>query len=195
MLCNHGWLIDSLLRWIGATDIIAQFDQHRGVLAAVEETGSMRRCGGQGDILAGCLGVIMHWALQVWHRPLLSYLNASQLIIEKCLSPMLVYTRHANARVVVFTNRGITVGCFHFQCARQTSKQVGIRIQKERHDLTRGAPAARSGIWRNVRIGSNELSYLRLSSYRSRGCKYWMTELWCNWACHGIILKMHSSKE
>ena len=28
---------------------------------------SPRRCGGQGDILAGCLGVALHWAnMQVW---------------------------------------------------------------------------------------------------------------------------------
>ena len=57
----------------GASDIIAQYDENHGVLAVVEELGSMRRCGGQGDILAGCMGVTMHWALQVLHFALTSH--------------------------------------------------------------------------------------------------------------------------
>lgn len=35
-----------------------------GDVYVVQEEGSMRRCGGQGDILAGCLGVSHYWAIQ-----------------------------------------------------------------------------------------------------------------------------------
>lgn len=31
----------------------------------LDEVGSPRRCGGQGDVLAGSLGVAMYWAIKV----------------------------------------------------------------------------------------------------------------------------------
>lgn len=31
----------------------------------IDEVGSPRRCGGQGDILAGSLGAAMYWAIKV----------------------------------------------------------------------------------------------------------------------------------
>jgi NAD(P)H-hydrate repair Nnr-like enzyme with NAD(P)H-hydrate dehydratase domain len=51
---------------IGLKDIIAQHVQgHDSYVGVSTEEGCPRRCGGQGDILAGCIGVAMHWALQV----------------------------------------------------------------------------------------------------------------------------------
>lgn len=45
----------------GEYDIISNGD----VVYKLGVRGSPRRCGGQGDILAGCLGVALHWALMV----------------------------------------------------------------------------------------------------------------------------------
>lgn len=44
----------------GAHDLVCQ-DGH--TVYELEEQGSLRRCGGQGDVLAGCLGTTVHWAL------------------------------------------------------------------------------------------------------------------------------------
>lgn len=41
----------------GVVDIISNGE----IVFGVEEEGSMRRCGGQGDILAGSLGLLSHW--------------------------------------------------------------------------------------------------------------------------------------
>lgn len=43
----------------GAVDVISAGS---GVVLLVTEPGSMRRCGGQGDVLAGCLGVASYWS-------------------------------------------------------------------------------------------------------------------------------------
>ena len=43
----------------GAVDVVSA---GAGAVFLVAEPGSMRRCGGQGDILAGTLGVAVHWA-------------------------------------------------------------------------------------------------------------------------------------
>lgn len=45
----------------GASDLISSGND----VFAISEQGSNRRCGGQGDILSGCLGVSLNWALQV----------------------------------------------------------------------------------------------------------------------------------
>ena len=50
----------------GAEDLVADgvADEKDGwIVYQVEENGSMRRSGGQGDILAGSLGTAFHWAL------------------------------------------------------------------------------------------------------------------------------------
>lgn len=47
----------------GAEDVIAN---KRGTLVC-DEQGSARRCGGQGDILAGCMGTFAYWASKQTH--------------------------------------------------------------------------------------------------------------------------------
>ena len=42
----------------GVVDIISNGE----IVFGMEEEGSMRRCGGQGDVLAGSLGLLSHWA-------------------------------------------------------------------------------------------------------------------------------------
>ncbi len=42
----------------GAQDILTSGD----AVFVLEDPGSPRRCGGQGDLLAGCLGVALHWS-------------------------------------------------------------------------------------------------------------------------------------
>ena len=41
-------------------DVVAS--RNSDVVVVVKEEGSARRCGGQGDVLAGSLGVAIHWA-------------------------------------------------------------------------------------------------------------------------------------
>ncbi len=48
-------------------DVVAS--RNSDVVVVVKEEGSARRCGGQGDVLAGSLGVAIHWAnLQAKHQ-------------------------------------------------------------------------------------------------------------------------------
>ena len=42
----------------GEEDILSDGE----LVMSINEEGSFRRCGGQGDILAGCLGVLLHWS-------------------------------------------------------------------------------------------------------------------------------------
>jgi ATP-dependent NAD(P)H-hydrate dehydratase len=44
----------------GQTDLIAS----RGVVVEVDQDGSPRRCGGQGDILTGCIATFLAWGLK-----------------------------------------------------------------------------------------------------------------------------------
>jgi ATP-dependent NAD(P)H-hydrate dehydratase len=54
----------------GRTDLISA----GSTVVEVIEEGSPRRCGGQGDLLAGSLGVALHWA----HSHSLSYTNDNE---------------------------------------------------------------------------------------------------------------------
>ena len=46
----------------GVSDLVGSSGSDGVVVYEVMETGSMRRSGGQGDVLAGCLGTALHWA-------------------------------------------------------------------------------------------------------------------------------------
>ncbi|XP_022253892.1 ATP-dependent (S)-NAD(P)H-hydrate dehydratase-like [Limulus polyphemus] len=48
----------------GADDIITDGE----IIAVCKEKGSPRRCGGQGDLLSGSMGTMMHWAHMTYNR-------------------------------------------------------------------------------------------------------------------------------
>lgn len=73
-LADKVYLLSRLLQGVtilrkGKEDIVAQWSEEAsaGVVCVIHEQGSPRRCGGQGDILAGNVAAAMHWALQVRH--------------------------------------------------------------------------------------------------------------------------------
>jgi ATP-dependent NAD(P)H-hydrate dehydratase len=63
---NHAVQLGALCRTLGVTILLkGQFDliSDGKFTIQVDEEGSPRRCGGQGDVLAGALAVTSHWSL------------------------------------------------------------------------------------------------------------------------------------
>ena len=65
----------------GVVDIISNGE----IVFGVEEEGSMRRCGGQGDILAGSLGLLSHW-MQLNEKGVASFAESFSPIVFSSLN-------------------------------------------------------------------------------------------------------------
>lgn len=71
-------LLDCVVFSKGETDLIAS----KGVVLEVDQEGSPRRCGGQGDILTGCIATFLAWGLKKDLDPYVNACNAGSVLVR-----------------------------------------------------------------------------------------------------------------
>ncbi len=90
----------------GSKDVISNGDSSNSVYL-VDMEGCPKRCGGQGDILAGCLGVASFWGLRAANKATNNIGNLQSYQIQACLLSSAV-TKLASEKAYSFKKRGMT---------------------------------------------------------------------------------------
>ena len=90
----------------GSKDVISNGDSSNSVYL-VDMEGCPKRCGGQGDVLAGCLGVASFWGLRAANKAANNIGNLQSYQIQACLLSSAV-TKLASEKAYSLKKRGMT---------------------------------------------------------------------------------------